>query len=317
MISVGLVLSAGGSSGDPWHAGVIAALHQETGWDARQAQLILGTSAGGITGLGLRAGISPGDRYAAMRGQAISTEGQAIYDRIVTPYSEGDGDTSWVPQAPKLAARALWPPWDARPLQAGLGLLPTTGATTDVLRQRLEELYPHRWPNQPFWVSAVRLEDGLRVVFGRDDIKATAAQAVQASCAVPVRYAPVAIGKRRYVDGGVHSSTNADLIAPLAYNVAIISSLMTADSKSLELHPQSAKRFWFSRKLRDEVSAIRRRGTPTLVLQPDAEAINIMAAEPSDTSRTDIAEAAYEATVGRLNSRDGQAFVSWLQQAAA
>ncbi|MXW99479.1 MAG: patatin-like phospholipase family protein, partial [Acidimicrobiaceae bacterium] len=56
-VSVGLVFSAGGAAAEAWHAGVVGALHRVTGWDARTAELILGTSAGAITGLCLRAGI--------------------------------------------------------------------------------------------------------------------------------------------------------------------------------------------------------------------------------------------------------------------
>ncbi|NIS30826.1 MAG: patatin-like phospholipase family protein, partial [Actinobacteria bacterium] len=37
MFSIGLVLSAGGMLGDPFHAGVLARLAATTGWDARRA----------------------------------------------------------------------------------------------------------------------------------------------------------------------------------------------------------------------------------------------------------------------------------------
>jgi len=60
-VSVGLVLSAGGAIADAWHAGVVNALHDMARWDARSAELILGTSAGSIVGLCLRAGMAPGD----------------------------------------------------------------------------------------------------------------------------------------------------------------------------------------------------------------------------------------------------------------
>ena len=229
-VSVGLVFSGGGAAAEAWHAGVVRALHAATGWDARRAELILGTSAGAITGLCLRAGVPPADLYAHRRGETVSDEGQAIIDRVVTPYSEGRSERDWSeqgPQSPTLAARALWPPWQARPLHAAVGLLPRGTRTTEALQQRMAELHPEPWPEQSFWVTAVRLSDGERVVFGRDDLRATAAQAVRASCAVPVLFEPVTVDGRRYVDGGVNSYTNADLMGPPAFDLVVVSSPMS------------------------------------------------------------------------------------------
>ena len=41
----------------------------------------------------------------------------------------------------------------------------------------------------------------------------TVGEAVEASCAIPGYFSPVTIDGARYVDGGVHSTTNADLVA--------------------------------------------------------------------------------------------------------
>ena len=230
VLSVGLVFSGGGAAAEAWHAGVVRALHAVTGWDARRAELILGTSAGAITGLCLRAGIPPTDLYAHRRGEPVSDEGQAIIDRVTTPYREGRSERDWNeqgPQSPTLAARALWPPWQTRPLHAAVGLLPRGTRTTDALQQRMAELHPEPWPAEAFWVTAVRLSDGERVVFGRDDIAATAAEAVRASCAVPAMFEPVTVDGQRYVDGGVHSYTNADLMGPPAFDLVVVSSPMS------------------------------------------------------------------------------------------
>ena len=229
-VSVGLVFSGGGAAAEAWHAGVVRALHAATGWDARRAELILGTSAGAITGLCLRAGVPPADLYAHRRGETVSDEGQAIIDRVVTPYREGRSERDWSEQGPQsatLTARALWPPWQARPLHAAVGLLPRGTRTTEALQQRMAELHPEPWPEQPFWVAAVRLSDGERVVFGRDDLRATAAEAVRASCAVPVLFEPVTLDGRQYVDGGVHSYTNVDLMGPPAFDLVVVSSPMS------------------------------------------------------------------------------------------
>ena len=231
-VSVGLVLGAGGRAAEAWHAGVIRALHALAGWDARSAELIAGTSAGAITGLCLRAGIPPGDLYALQRGEPASDEGREILGRVATPYGEGRRDRAWTeqgPQSPSLSVRALWPPWQARPVHAAVGLLPRGARTTEAFGQRLAELHPESWPRARFWVPAVRLSDGERVVFGRDDVEATVAEAVRASCAVPARYEPVIVGGRHYVDGGVHSATNADLMGPPAFDAVVVSSVMSGE----------------------------------------------------------------------------------------
>ena len=328
-VSVGLVLSAGGAAAEAWHAGVVQALHEVTGWDARRAELILGTSAGSIAGLCLRAGIPPADLYARHRGEPISREGQALIDRVITPYSEGHNERDWTehaPQSPTLAARALWPPWQARPLHAAVGLLPRGTRTTEALQQRLAELHPEPWPAERFWVTAVRLSDGQRVVFGRDDLQATAAEAVRASCAIPALYEPVTLDGRRYIDGGLHSYTNADLMGPPAFDLVVVSSVMSSGpgwprvrgalseawtsalaglglrddrepepgrawwSEALDLAwsdgraLRAARRQWVDDKLREEVEGLRRRGVAVLVVEPDADGVELLDGERPDQS---------------------------------
>jgi NTE family protein len=56
-------------------------------------------------------------------------------------------------------------------------------------------------------------DSGARVPFGRPGAPAASmAEAATASCAVPGWFAPVRIGGRRYVDGGVCSATSVDLL---------------------------------------------------------------------------------------------------------
>ena len=47
-----------------FHAGVLLALHHDLGWDARDADVIVGTSAGSIVGALLRVGVTPEDLAA-------------------------------------------------------------------------------------------------------------------------------------------------------------------------------------------------------------------------------------------------------------
>jgi NTE family protein len=315
--AIGLVLSAGGPTGDPWHAGVLAAINEETGWDARDAPLIVGTSAGAITAVALRAGISPGDRHSDHMGRTVSTQAQALFDRIVTPWVDEHVDRDWWPQSPVLSLRAAWPPWRFRPVHAAIGLLPAGTLSGVCLEQRTNELHPAPWTSAPTWIPAVRLEDGRRVVFGRDDAAATVGQAIRASCSVPGVYQPAPIGKSRYVDGGVHSSTNADLIAPLGFDLVIISSAMTAVPDEVGLSARRPTRSWMARKLGEEVAQIRRTGTPVLVVQPTAEALEVIEQDSSESARRDVAEIAHTVTGTRLRRRDGNGLASLIATASA
>ena len=273
MVSIAVVFSAGGGKGDPFHSGVIGALAEHTGWDATNADLLVGTSAGSFTSTTLRAGVSARDAEARHLDTAtVSPEGQAILDRIVTPYEEPTVGRSPMPAAPRMALNAVWPPWQADPVRLAYGLLPNGNRSGEAIATRLDELLPDGWPDRPTWIVAVRTNDGKRIVFGRDDVKGTPGQAAQASSAIPAIYSPLRIGEREYVDGAVHSSTNADLVAMLGFDLVIVSSVKTAvpEDRSWLTDPERA---WFSTKLDNEVAAVRSKGTPVVVVEPDAEQV--------------------------------------------
>src|SRR6202007_1554232 len=71
-------------------------------------------------------------------------------------------------------------------------------------------------------VAAVDRRSGRRVVFGSPGAPAaTVAQALSASCALPVVFAPAVIGGREYVDGAVWSPTTAD-VAPASRDAEVL-----------------------------------------------------------------------------------------------
>jgi len=80
------------------------------------------------------------------------------------------------------------------------------------------------WPERPMLLPAVDAESGETVVFTKDSGVALV-DAVTASCAVPGIWPPVTINGRRYIDGGVRSSTNADLAVGSDRVLVIIPSL--------------------------------------------------------------------------------------------
>lgn len=310
MVSIAVVFSAGGAKGDPWHSGVVGALAEHTSWDSGDAELLVGTSAGAFTATALRAGLRAADLEARHVGDPISDEGQAIIDRIVTPYDEPELDRNWSPSSPKMTLQAMWPPWKADPVRAAFGLLPRGTRSGEAITQRIDELLPGGWPDRPTWVVAVRTADGKRVVFGRDDIKGTPGQATRASAAIPAVYAPIQIGPREYIDGAVHSSTNADLVSMLGFDLVIVSSVKTAvpEARSWTADPERA---WFSNKLDNEVATVRSKGTAVVVIEPDASEIHALA----DADRADACGLGRAATERVLASLEGERLRSLLEPA--
>ena len=303
---VGLVLGAGGVIGHAWHAGVVAALAEE-GWDARRADVVVGTSAGSVVASLLRADLDPRDVYARSTDQPVSPAGQRIVaaglgGRPMTPPSfRPPARGGWAPAAPATVLRAL------NPLNPRLGLL--TGAlprgTTDtaMISEGIGRLHAE-WPQATMWICATRLRDGRRVVFGRDDRSVPVGQAVAASCAIPGYFAPVTIDGVDHVDGGVHSPTNADLLAGTRPRLVVISSPMSMDRSALRgMRPDRALRLGHRATLLREVATLRRAGATVVSLQPGPE--DIAAMGPPGTAmdprrRGPVARQARETTLRRL-----------------
>src|SRR3954465_10446038 len=162
--SIGLVLGAGGVVGGAYHAGALAALAEAASWDARSADVIVGTSAGSIAGASLRAGLSGADQFArATRGE-LSAEGARIIGDL-PPITEIPTRPPFprglpLPASPQLAATALLPPWRARPHAALAGLLPAGSVPTAPIGDRIRSLFDTPWPEHALWICALRLRDG-------------------------------------------------------------------------------------------------------------------------------------------------------------
>ena len=108
----------------------------------------------------------------------------------------------------------------------------------------------------------MRRRDGRRVVFGRDGAPQTdLAHAVAASCAIPGFFHPVVIDGEPYVDGGVHSPTNADVLRGWDLDVLIVSSPMSVDVGSVRPTLDVLPRLHAHRYLQRETAPLRRHGS--------------------------------------------------------
>ena len=104
------------------------------------------------------------------------------------------------------------------------------------------------------------------------------------------------------MDGGTHSTTNADLVAALGLDVVVISSSKTVGGTSGATDdPGTLARAWHGRTLWREVQAIRRKGAAVLVLEPTAgDLAGRSASDRDDADLPALCEAARLSTQARL-----------------
>ncbi len=280
---IGLVLGGGGLTGTAFHAGLVAGLAEFADWDARGAEVIVGTSAGSTSAALLRAGLPPADFVARMAGEPMSAEGQRVLGGLGPLRQPHRHERpSRRPAAPGPAARdrptpVALPAGDRR-CRPAAGGEPRRGRRRELDRRPLRGM-----ARAPTWICTVRLDDGVRVVFGRD-ATASVRDAVTASCAIPGYFAPVVIDGHRHVDGGMWSIHNLDLVAGLGLDLVVVSAPMsTADRHAAER--STLVRLPVRRRLDNEVDQVRSAGTPVIVIQPDAHLREVMGTSTMRLSR--------------------------------
>jgi NTE family protein len=302
---VGLVLGAGGLAGTAFHAGVIAALAEETGFDARSSDVIVGTSAGAMTAALLRAGLSPADLLARMTQDPPSAEGQRLLARLPAPGSwsreaddaaaQASSPARWLdPVALRAVRRQLARPWRARPGHVAAAAVPPGRRPTTDLAAAFDALLPS-WPAGQMWLGTVDIDEGTRIMLGSAAAPISAEEvsvgrAVAASCAIPGYFEPVAVSGRRLVDGAVHSSCNADALTSAEVDVVIVSAPMSARDPRRSDVVQHAMR----RQLRGQARQLRASGMDVLVLHPSRSQQHLMSGGMLDPRRrAPMARSAY------------------------
>jgi NTE family protein len=90
-----------------------------------------------------------------------------------------------------------------------------------------------------------------------------------ASSSMPGYATAVVVGDRSYVDGGLRSPTNADVLIHDKLDLALVLSPMTPDSGS-NFGLTGILKCWAGRRLAREVRMLRRAGTEVIVLRSPA-----------------------------------------------
>jgi NTE family protein len=140
-------------------------------------------------------------------------------------------------------------------------------------------------------VTAVDRRTGRRVVFGAPGAPAaTVGEAVQASCAIPGYFRPVAIGGREYVDGGAWSPTNLDA-APAGRGTQVLC-LTVAGRVDRASGRMMALQVFTRTSLTVEELALRSRGASVRTVVPDRAALRALGENLMDRGRAADALAA-------------------------
>jgi NTE family protein len=305
---VGLVLGAGGVVGAAWLIGALEALAAETGWDPSSAEYVVGTSAGSVVGSLVAEGIAPEYLAAYSMGRTLDdvddVDGRVaqLAARMGGPEKLDElaerlsGDELRLKLAPppigpgswRMALSTLRNPLRHAPSAVVAGWLPRGFVSTRPISDLVTTFVAGDWPDHPnYWAVAADYRNGCRTVFGREDAPcATVGDAVAASCAIPGFYHPVSVGGRRYVDGGVCSLSNLDLLAGRGLDLVIClnptSSLAEAMGGTPAERVGALMRGMSGRRLGREARKLREEGTELLLLQPSADdvaemGLNLMA----------------------------------------
>ncbi len=258
-----LVLGSGGITGIAWMTGLLLGLN-EMGVDLRECGKMLGTSAGATVAAQIREDSDLWELY----------ERQVYTSKQVQEL------------APQIRLLRLLP--------LAMAILPKLNAPIErtrrigqlALRAEAENaqarqsvitarLHPRQdWPAKPLALVAVDVLTGETRMFDRRS-GVGLADAVAASCAVPGIWPPVNIDGRQYMDGGIRSSSNADL-AERSSGVIIVS-------------PLGANRGTPGRTLSRQIAKLEQSGTRVQVIGPDRTAAAAMGNNPLNPARRAIA----------------------------
>jgi NTE family protein len=218
------------------------------------------------------------------------------------------GPGSW-----RLIGRSLLAPRRHRPAAIGAAWLPRGVVSTDPLKATIRRVVPSGWaPHDNLWVMACDYATGRRVAFGREDAPpAELADAVAASCAIPGFYRPVDIAGRRYVDGGVWSPSNLDVLRAAELDLVIcLNPTSSATTMSSATGPPApggrvtrGLRRQAGRRLGHEAARLRAAGMRVVLIQPMPEDNAVMGDNlMSRHNRNQVIETATRTVAAQLHA---------------
>jgi NTE family protein len=272
MTSRALVLGGGGPVGIAWESGLVAGLAQ-AGVDLGQADFTMGTSAGSFVGARLALGADPRTLADPIIADRIPGEQRRPAGAAGPP-----ADLSKLMQLMGEAQGGVRNPAEARAEIGAYALAAQTmdeAAFIESFGRSFSTLPVDAWPDRGFACTAVDAETGAFQLWTKDS-GVGVVRAVASSCSVPGVYPPVTLNGRRYIDGGMRSSTNADMAAGHELVVVIAVRLGAAGGAVGE---QIAARF------NEEVESLKHGGSTVAVITPDEASLEAFGVNLMDFRR--------------------------------
>lgn len=278
-------------------SGLLAGVEDATGHDFRETESFIGTSAGSLVAAALSAGQRPrrptaGEKQRSLPPGFSSDVSEAQASRLPIPRAVAQ---SIAREALRLAGAAATP---LAPMTLAIGSTASSALRAALLNRApgtdtsLSKIHERVSATGASFdgrlrVVAVDRERGRRVVFGAPGAPAaTVAEAVQASCSVPWIFAPVQIGGREYVDGGVWSNTNLD-VAPATRLTEVLCLNPIASLDIAIASPFGVLRALAGSTAALETLALRNRGARVRMIGPDQDTARIMGPNLQDARLRD------------------------------
>jgi NTE family protein len=323
-----IVLGAGGVVGFAWLLGALSALEEVAEFDARDADVVVGTSAGSVAAALLGCGLPVGAIVRHHQGIPAPEDPVIDYDYVKATGGVLPPRPGWRPGSPRLLLDSLRGGKGRRipPIVALSGLLPTgrgsLAAVHDLVSAVASEAgFAETWPTHPRpWIVTADYRTGRRVVFGRDDFvvppgspprhirKAHLADAVTASCSIPAWYPPTYIDGVPYIDGGTSSNASVDVLLGTAveevFVLAPMASVYADRGVGAIGRLERAIRRSITRGILADVVALRASGVRVRVVTPEADDLALMGINLMDPEhRIDVLSIAQRTAAGQLRKQ--------------
>lgn len=281
-----LVLGGGALLGRALHWGLIAGFLEE-GLDLRDAESIIGTSAGAIIGALLALGrdprLSPPPIDPPLA-SAPSPNPNSALQQLMAPCAKA---------AISSAPEEEWKAIGAMALTVG-----TVDENAAVTRPTIAALSGQPWPKN-FRATAVNALTGQFQVWGPSS-GVPLDRAVASSSALPGVWPPITLDGSRYMDGAVRSMLNADLAK--GFERAVVISCFDLSSPFTAPEPVKV----LNRALNKEIEQLRAQGSSVELIAPDEKFLVLCeyGAKMFDGSRVpeayEIAKAQARREIGRI-----------------
>lgn len=232
---IGLCLAGGGVTGAMYEVGCLAALEDFfEGFYASDFDAFVGTGAGSSVAVALAGGLRAGRLYRALLDPADDFFLLRRQHMFGFDYGEWRRVVSTVLGAGRRAlASLIGSPLDAdvwHELERFVDSLPAGLFSVEPYERFFAEFMERRGVEsefaalpKPLALVAHDLDAGERTVFGAHPyLQVPIAKAVAASSAIPVLFAPVRVGDRDYIDGGLGDVAHVDVAAALGAAVVLI-----------------------------------------------------------------------------------------------